>query len=483
MSTAGDQNAGTFRIEVEIVRRAADEVVAVIGVLPLDLATGDGLFPLRDIVDGSALGQARDRQGVHCERQDAEAFTSLDILWAVDNSVSMSDEQTAVAAAVDAFAAKLAGATVDFRAAVVGSGFPNPRDGCSNTACANNNTAQCRNFTRNIDEIRGHFTVNGSTWIGAGGPCNVARENFLEGAEQLLQPSVGGRASFFPPTAAEQANRVREGARVLIIMVADADDQKVNTNAAAAAQIDAYETFFRSRPFAISMGGILCPDGSCGETQLNPHVASSVVNRFGGVLGQLKVLSSVAPAIDAILDAAIADASPYQVAEDAISASMKVALEAGSTAGICNVADVPRSRENGFDYDPRTRTVQFFGDCRPIVVGATIALSYRTWREAPPEVDVPCECGCPGNLSCVDDGADVCGCQCTQDLTCAAGFAFDADVCACVCDVEAAGALCPATHALDPDTCACACQPNCNDACGVGSICQASQCTCANVGG
>src|SRR5690606_38912097 len=153
----------------------------------------------------------------------------------------------------------------------------------------------------------------------------------------------------------------------------------------------------------VSMGGILCPDGSCGETQLNPHVATNLIDRFGGVRGELKVLSSVAPAIEAIIDAAIADVSPYHLGQDAISASGKVALAAGSTVGACNVEDVPRSRTNGFDYDPRNRTVQFFGDCRPVVVGSTIAISYRTWQEAVPEPDVPCVCDCPGNNVCALD--------------------------------------------------------------------------------
>ncbi len=487
--TTNDPVEAAFHFEVEVVRRAADEVIAVIGIIPDELADGDGLFAVTDLSDGSALGQARDAQGLHCERQSAVAFSALDVLFAVDNSVSMSDEQAAVGAAIDAFAAKLQNATIDFRAAVVSSGFNVLRgaaSGCQNTTCANDNFAQCRNFSRNINEIRGHFTVNGPTWIGAGGPCNQPREDFIAGAELMLQPSVGGRATFFPPTAAgaaEQATRLRGDARLLLISIADADDQKTNQNAGAAAQIDQYETFFRALPVPVSMGGILCPDGSCGERQNNPHVATGLINRFGGVLGELKVLSSIAPAIDAILDSAIADASPYQVAEDAISASMKVALTPDSTIGACDVTNVPRSRTSGFDYDPRTRTVQFFGDCRPIVEGSTIALSYRTWRDAPPEVDGPCLCDCDGNLACVDDGADVCACECTQDLSCAAGFAFDSDACACVCDVAAAAAACPVTHVLDADTCACACAPNCNDACDAGSICQPSTCACVGIGG
>ena len=491
LGTADDIDAPDgFRLEVEVVRRDDDTTIAVVGLLPLDRVAGDGRLPLRNVVDGSALGRARDPQGAHCERQQAEAFTGLDILWTVDNSASMADEQAAVGAAFDAFAAKLDNSTVDFRAAVVGSGFKNPggqTSGCQNRTCENDRFAQCRRFTRDIDELRGHFTPDGPTWIGAGGTCNQQREEIFGSAEAMLQDSVDGRATFFPPSATERGDRLRDDARLLLIALGDADDQKVDITSLAAGAIDDYEAFFRSRPFGVSMGGILCPDGSCGERQNNPHVAATLINRFGGVLGELKVASSIAPAIDAILDAALADVSPYVLADDAISASVKVALDPGATAGPCDVADVPRSRAHGFDYDPRTRTVQFFGDCRPLALGSTIAVSYRTWRTAPPVVDGACLCQCPGNLACTAEGADsasnTCGCQCTQSLTCAEGFRFDEALCACVCDVDAAAALCPATHVLDPATCACACGADCNGTCTGGDLCRASLCVCQPIDG
>jgi hypothetical protein len=218
----------------------------------------------------------------------------------------------------------------------------------------------------------------------------------------------------------------------------------------------------------------------CGEDQRDPRVARSLVNRFGGVIGTLNDLSAIPAAIDAIVDSAIADSSPYVLAQDAISTSVKVSVAAGATIGTCNVADMPRSRTSGFDYDARTRTISFFGDCRPVVQGATIAISYRTWRPAVPLPDVGCECSCGGNFTCVDTGTELCGCQCEQALTCAAGFVFDPTGCLCVCDANQA---CPATHALDLDTCSCACQSDCGDACSAIEVCQSSLCACQGIGG
>ena len=83
----------------------------------------------------------------------------------------------------------------------------------------------------------------------------------------------------------------------------DADDQFYD-NAGAANGINTYEAFFRGLPVAgITMGGIICPDGSCGETQRTPHVISGLVNRFGGVLGSLRDTASIGPTVSAILAA------------------------------------------------------------------------------------------------------------------------------------------------------------------------------------
>jgi hypothetical protein len=485
LDVAADVDAAGVRVEVEVVRRSPTQTVVVVGVLPLPLANGDGLFPLRDLVDGSALGKARDSQGVHCEREDAVAFSTVDILWAVDNSSSMRDEQAAVAAAAVAFSDKLGNSTVDWRAAVVTSGFYDQstrEPPCTSATCDPLTASQCRDFTRDVDVLAASFTQTDPSWIGAGGACNIAREEILQGARLMLSPGDATHASFFPPSATEVEDKVRADASVLVILFGDADDQFF-ANAGAAAGIDEFEAFLRGLPMPVSVGGILCPeDQTCGEGQRTPRVARGVVNRFGGVIGTLNQLDAIPAAIDAIIDSAIADSSPYVLSEDAISASVKVALEPGSTLGDCDVADVPRSRESGFDVDARTRTINFFGDCRPVVEGATIAISYRTWVEAPAQPDGPCLCQCGGNLACVDDGADVCGCQCTQDLTCAAGFAFDEDACACVCDVEAAAALCPATHALDADTCSCECKDDCGG-CASGSFCQPSLCVCQGIGG
>jgi hypothetical protein len=69
--------------------------------------------------------------------------------------------------------------------------------------------------------------------------------------------------------------------------------------------------------------------------------------------------------------------------------------------------------------------------------------------------------------------------------TCAPGFTFDPTSCQCACDTTQD---CGPGRVLDPDTCSCDChadaagKPDCGG-CPIGSICQASLCTCRRVGG
>jgi hypothetical protein len=472
-----------FRVEVDVVRRSATERVVVLGVLPLSRASGDDLLSLRDVVDGSALGRARDGLGVRCERTAAVPFSSVDILWAVDNSTSMGDEQAAVAAAAEAFATKLSNSTIDWRAGVVTSSFYSPRTtvdaACTNAVCNPLTSSQCRTFTRDLPELTASFTEANAAWVGAGGACNQSREAILRGAQLMMTESTG-LATFAPAAADEQPGRLRANADILVILLGDADDLFPDENAAAAG-IDAYETFFRGLSQRVTFGGILCAEGElCGEDQREPRVARNLVNRFGGVVGTLNDVAAIPAAIDAIIDSAIADSSPYVLAQDAISTSVKVSVAPGATLGACNVNDMPRSRQSGFDYDARTRTINFFGDCRPVVQGATIAVSYRTWVQSPPQQqEDSCACQCGGNFLCVDTGAEFCGCQCEQSLTCSAGFVFDAAACACVCDANQA---CPATYVLDVESCSCACRDECGG-CAEGTICQPSLCECRGIGG
>jgi len=67
---------------------------------------------------------------------------------------------------------------------------------------------------------------------------------------------------------------------------------------------------------------------------------------------------------------------------------------------VCNANDIPRSHADGFDYDGATRSLKFYGACRPKVgqEGKRISVSYKYWIDRTPDPDggsPPCGGPCP----------------------------------------------------------------------------------------
>ncbi|MFO0723850.1 MAG: adventurous gliding motility lipoprotein CglD [Myxococcota bacterium] len=480
LTTSGDVASNGFHLAAQVVRRSASSVVVLVALAPAARAEESTAFALSDIAGGSALAQFGDSVGVQCDRFVTEGSSDLDILWAVDNSVSMSDEQNAVAEAALGMAQRLSNAPISWRTAVVASGFyrPGTGAGCTNTVCRDATVSQCRPFTTDLGRFARWFTENDAAWIGAGGPCNQPDERIIYGSQLMLSnPPQAGLPTFMPPAAAADDMHLRAGAHLLVILMGDADDQNY-PNSALPMGIDAYEAFFRGLPVAsIQMGGILCPEGeTCGETQRTPRVARELVNRFGGVIGSLNNLASIAPTVAAIIDTAVGSISPYRLTKDAIASTIKVVVETGSTVGPCNTGDVPRSRRNGFDYDPSSHHVQFFGNCRPARSGSKVSVSYRYYIDQTGQPDHP-QCSvcntCTGISRC--DLAS-CQCVCDQAIDCGPGQRWDPALCDCVCDAASLG--CDATHRADKALCACVCAPDCGG-CAADATCNASLCQCS----
>jgi hypothetical protein len=165
-----------------------------------------------------------------------------------------------------------------------------------------------------------------------------------------------------------------------------------------------------------------------------PGKIHTAIRNTGGVIGDINVAKNN-PAqlglyIDAILNAAIAGTG-HPLARPPISATIKVAMEAGSTKGTCNTADVPRDRTNGFDFDSASRRINFFGNCIPNAAGHKIAVSYRFWNDGSP-----------------DPGGDPCNHTCTAPQAC------DPTNATCYCPMNCGGA-CTGNSTCNPTTCGC----------------------------
>ena len=148
----------------------------------------------------------------------------------------------------------------------------------------------------------------------------------------------------------------------------------------------------------------------------------------------------IVPAISAtsLAEIACAPSEPISVTESPISVSLKVAAE-GPTVGTCNgsttdIASVPRSRSEGFDYSAPDNSLVFYGSCRPSAsdTGKLVAVSYRYWVGG----DCPAE-GC----------ADTCDPPCVPPFQCEDGV--------CVCPADCGIGGCEEEHHCDLVTCTC----------------------------
>ena len=499
---------GPFKVQAEFVRRSASRTVVVIALQPASTFSASKPFRISDIGGGSALAQFGDANAAQCEIFLTKPSAKVDFLWVVDNSGSMAGYQQAVANAGNTMVSKLSNSAVDWRMAATTTTYYNSTSGANGF----------RPFTTDVNTIKGWFAQNGNGWFGiSGDPI----EELLASGQKVIQNQL------LPASATVNASKLRSGSTLAVLLMGDADDQ-------SAGSIATYLSFYKNYDGAggvAQVHGILCPaNDTCGEDQNTPRKAIGVVNGMNGVLGDINSANggggTLGPTIDAILNSAIAGASPYTTQKPPIASTIKLAMDPAALADPtkCNAADVPRDRTSGFDFDSVSQRILFFGDCRPTVVGLKVALSYRYWIDLTSNPDgnpdpcgvcqapftcdrvtakciCPTDCGVPKpgpgyvcqptscKWGCAPDCDGTCGgtqtcnvstckCECNQNVTCGAGFKFNATACACLCDTAALN--CGATYDADPSICACVCKttPNACGGCPAGKKCDTSSCSC-----
>jgi hypothetical protein len=532
---------GPFKLQAEYVHRSNASVVVLVALTPMASFVEPTIFTVGDLAGGSALAQFGDTSAVQCEKFTA-GTGSVDFLFVVDNSGSMSSHQTALANSGNAMASSLNNSSLDWRIAMVTTNYPGGYGQGSGVL---------RGFTRNIKEFQGWLTKNNNCVSGfcslSGGaiPCSNQDQCWVttsgSASEKCLESAAKAVSDITPGTATEVKTKARAGAKLVVIILGDADDQ--STYGAAA-----YSNFFSNANASVGsyqnksgdkvpVHGIICPAGqTCGETQKNPQWHGQVITATGGVRGAINTPAAIAATMNQIVQSTIG-AAGYKTKKPPIGTSIKIALAGVQNPGQCNKNNVPRSRVNGFDFDGLNRTVSLYGACRPAGGQAQAAISYRYWVDGTPNPDankLPCEydpdfdptdsdyckgklvcnkatdiCECPPNCGgvappgkvcntnkqvcdfvCTPDcggtckgyyTCDVpsCSCKCVTSATCAPGYVFSPITCSCVCDTTKLS--CGSTYQADTASCSCLCKPACGG-CPSGKKCVISKCACEGEG-
>jgi hypothetical protein len=322
--------------------------------------------------------------------------------------------------------------------------------------------------------------ANGGCWIGTGGG----------GTERVLESTARAIQNLTPSTMAEQADRLRVGSQLVVVLLGDADDQSARnamefttffTTANATLQFGG-NTYTNRTGGRVVVSGIVCPAGSTCNGEGAGTTNGTVVSATGGVRGDIcnprmgntaadcSQFPSIPVAVQNIVTSAIA-AAGYRMQKPPIGASVKVAMANVIDMANCNPNDLPRSRANGFDFDGVNRTLSFFGACRPAGAMNRAAVSYRYWIDTtpqrggnpPPCVNDPYYDSmdpdfCRGRLSC---NRTTQRCECPQD--CGGNGPpgticnTNPQVCNFVCTVDCGG-TCSAFQQCNTTSCGCECR-------------------------
>ncbi|MCA9550480.1 MAG: hypothetical protein KC933_10625 [Myxococcales bacterium] len=475
--TGGSGTPRTFSVAFETIWRTPQRVI-VVGALAAAPTADATIIALQDVSNGTGIAQFSDFTGLGCDPITTPPGNDvLDLLWVVDNSCSMSEEQAAVAAAGNAMVQLLSTTNLSWRLALTTTdqlnGSITSRGVNGFTPSAPRATAEqaSRAWAQAVDDL------------GTGG----------SGEEQGLVVGLAAANGALPATPTEDPTKFRSGASVIIVHMSDEEDFTVKTaaggndascpeNAGKQARIDALLAQYQALQANPSIAGLTtfaihgiqpgtanyCDfdtgSGDCTGASQHGRAYVDVAAASGGGAGS--ICGDMGQVVQDIIRAGAGIASQLELSAPPISSTLRVVVadESGSFVG---QPDVPRSRTDGFDYafelDRTANRVKhkiiFYGNARP-APNRELLVSYRTWLDGSPEPGGPV-CDCPtGQVCSADDNRcqidPTCGGGCPEDLPCDPQTGMCEDPCHGQCTE---GELCIDGACVEDDPCNGECLP------------------------
>jgi len=339
-------------------------------------------YHVDDMANGTALAETSATTEVECESYLVESSPVADIVWVVDDSGSMDDDQTRVAAAGNTFLTVANQSGLDWRMCVVDMTEGNPGDCCTDT------------------------DQTGDQWLG---PTHSSQFlNCIEDPAGVNQASGGSEHGFTQaqdaidshlPRNANDAHQIRPEAKLVVIFVTDEpaqefkDDSSCSVsefdttwNAGCDALAANYVAYYQSTEVDAMAHGVLVPGSTPGCSSQGDwgRGYEDVINDLGGTTGSI-CQGDLTATMSLIIQDIVGSASPVILAHTPISVSLAVAKEDKTSQPSTFVA-LPRSRVQGFDYRASANTIVFlqqdFSDPPYEVV-----VSYQRWVTgvAPPD--------------------------------------------------------------------------------------------------
>ncbi len=359
-----------FSLLITTVVRS-DRVIIVGAVAPqtaFDNTSNATAIRMRDLTNGTALGRSGKGLKAECDGFVVEALPIADIVWLIDASGSMNDDQQLISDTAKAFFTKLQSSSLDFRVGVM-------RGGCS---------------TSGVGLTGGKFTTNQATFSAQvkspTGPGGCETETPITAGKNLHERVLMKNPPVTQP--GDMSMGLRPGAKLIYVLVTDEEERNLQSSDTASrtltqAAVEAHKDFppllAYYQQHQISAFGMIALVPDCTKKYEPSWAAKAMTEKTGGASWPIcrtdkAVLTA---ALNALITAAQGAASTFKLSRVPISSTLKLAVEGN---------EVPRSRADGFDYDGPNNAIIFnlvAGSPWTPKVGDSVFVSYRFFEDAP----------------------------------------------------------------------------------------------------
>ena len=325
---------------------------------------------VEDASNGTCLAGPTDGQEAECEAYSLSQVPKADIIWVIDESGSMSEEQQSVASNAVDFFNRAQAYGLDFRMGVVDV----------NQA---NNGVFCTGQGQSADQFLGPADLN------AFQACAIEPWGALEeegGAEYGLTQGLRAVQTHLP-RADNDSTRIRTDAQLVIIYVSDERPDEVE-DAGCADDFDNDPPIDPNclqpviQPTLDLLTGLSDPEGSgmahaivspapggCPTATETGRGYTDIVTTLGGQIGSV-CQTDLGPTMQVIIEDIVANSSPIVLRHVPISVSITCAKD-----GVA----LDRSRRDGFDYRASANTIVFIGQDFDPLHPSEILVSYERW--------------------------------------------------------------------------------------------------------
>jgi hypothetical protein len=410
-------SAAEFIVEVTTVlrnMRFVDVVVAIAPRAQVDNPMINTAIRMNDLTNMTGVAELGKNVGFACQVIRAEQGSApVDFIWTIDTSGSMGPYQEAVGRTATRFIERMTAAGVDFRVAAFQ---------------ANSQVPVLNQANATTGWPMGFRWINGRDMNAAAQLCqyatvgtcptampDTARPFTWTGGGTSEQPTAGGILTHFEFNRRGMAGemnpewRLRAGAKVVTFHVTDepgsndfayfrtgVDPQTMMRFSASgtwdrATQDNIVAYFRRNQILTFGLVPRLLNEQPmdmrtppmCAAFDVN-YLPRCVIEANGGAYIPLRQISASSPAAVRMAFEADVDAAMSRIVDAIAGAASQFALNRSPITSTIKVRvrgmDVPRSRAEGFDYDPASRSIIFFGARFRPMRGDEVVISYRVWE-------------------------------------------------------------------------------------------------------